>query len=200
MTRLTPAQSRLAALLLLVVALAAAVAAVVVPACMLHRHYDKALEDGRDQLARYRRLQAQRPAIDAALAEVHARDVTRQYLKAGTQTLAAAELQTLVTQLIEANGGRTQSSQVQPADKDSKASEPIKATITAQVAASPAALLAILHTLEGHMPYLFVDQLTVRATQIRRARTAPAGAPAAADVDVRLTISAYARHTPEAKP
>ena len=185
-------RSRLAAVGLLLVLVATVGGGMTWAVLSAHRHYDAALADGHDQLARFQRLERMRPGIEAALADLRGRDSAGHYLRGATQTLAAAELQTIVTQLIEANGGRTQSSQVQTADKDVKPGEPIKAGITVQLAASPAALLSVIHAIEAHTPFLFIDQLTVRAIPNRSPRP---GASTPNDLDIRMTVSGYAPHT-----
>jgi len=56
--RMSPARQRLLALGILLIGLAALVGALVVPVLLLHRHYDRAIEDLGDKLTRYRRVAA----------------------------------------------------------------------------------------------------------------------------------------------
>jgi len=187
--RLTSAQSRLLAAALLLLVIALVVAAIGVPTLLLHKRYDNHLDDFSDRLQRYRRVAALRPQIDASIAEVEARMGRQFYLKATTPSSAAAELQALVTRVIEANKGRIVTSQVLPVKDEGKAGEPIKAAISVQMNASIIQLLIILHALESNQPYVFVDQLTVRAGQGRAYRPVPGAEP---DYVVQLAVSGFA--------
>ena len=168
--RPSPAQSRALALLLLLVAVSAAVAAVALPTWLLQQRYDSYLEDYTDRLKRYRRVAALRPAIENEVRAVEARAGRQYYLKGASPASSAAELQQLVTEIIETNKGRITGSQALPPKEDGKTAGPAKATISVQMNASIIPLLGILHTLETTQPYLFVDQLSVRANQGRAYR------------------------------
>ena len=60
-----------------------------------------------------------------------------------------------------------------PPRTDGKTAEPVKVAISIQMNASISSLLLILHALETNQPYLFVDQLTVRAGQGRAYKPVP---------------------------
>ena len=186
---LTPKQSRFLALLLLFLVVLAAVAAFALPTWMLNKRYDSVLEDYTDRLQRYRRVVALRPAIEKATKEVEARAGRQYYLKGASQALSAAELQGMVTRIIETGNGKIASSQALPAKDDGKAGEPAKATILVQMNASIIPLLTILHTLETSRPYLFVDGLTVWANQGRAYKPVPGIQP---EYTVQLTVSGFA--------
>ena len=187
--RLTPRQSRTLALVLLLLVVSAAVAAVAFPTWLLHKHYDSYLEDYTDRLKRYRRVAALRPAIETELKAVEARAGRQYYLKGASPASSAAELQGLVTGIIETNKGRITSSQALPAKEDGKTAGPAKATISVQMNASIIPLLLILHTLETTQPYLFVDQLSVRANQGRTYRPVVAVEP---EYVVQFRVSGFA--------
>ena len=186
---LSPMQSRALALSLLILVILAAVAAVAVPTWLLHKRYDSYLEDYTDRLKRYRRVEALRPAIEAGIKEVEARAGRQNYLKGTSAASAAAELQGLVTKIIETNNGRIISSQALPAKAEGKTAEPAKAAISILMNATIGSLLLILHTLETNQPYLFVDQLTVSANQGRGFKAVPGVQP---EYVVQLTVSGFA--------
>jgi hypothetical protein len=187
--RLSPGQSRTLALLLLLLAISLVVAAFALPAWLLNQHYDRHLEDATDRLNRYHRVSSLRPAIEEAVKEVEARAGRQYYLKAASPALSAAEMQGLVTRIIETHKGKIASSQALPAKEDAKAAEPAKVAISVQMSASIVPLLLILHTLETSQPYLFVEQLTVNATQGRGYRPVAGVEP---EYLVSLTVSAFA--------
>jgi general secretion pathway protein M len=186
---LTPIQGRLLAVLLALTALALLVAAVALPTLWLHKRYDSFIEDYGDRLQRYRRVAALRPAIEEAIKGTEKRDSRKYYLKGGSPTLAAAELQGLVTRIVDENQGKIISSQILPAKEDAKATGPLKVAISMQMGAAIIPLQMILHTLETAEPYLFIDQLTVRANQGRGYKPLPGVQP---EYVVQLTVHAYA--------
>ena len=187
--RLSPMQSRALALSLLLLVISAAVAAVALPTWLLHKRYDGYLEDYTDRLKRYRRVAALRPAIEEGMKAVEARAGRQNYLKGTSPASSAAELQGLVTRIIETNNGRIISSQALPAKAEGKTAEPAKAAISILMNATISSLLLILHTLETNQPYLFVDQLTVRAGQGRIYKPVPGVEP---EYQVQLTVSGFA--------
>jgi hypothetical protein len=98
-------------------------------------------------------------------------------------------LQGLVTKIIETHKGKIVSSQALPAREDAKTAEAAKASISLQMNASIVSLMLILYTLETSHPYLFVDQLTVRAGQGRAYKAAPGVEP---EYMVQITVSGFA--------
>jgi general secretion pathway protein M len=193
-TKLTPGQRRLVAVLLLLLAVSLMAAAIFWPTWQLHQHYDAHIDDMTDHLGRYRRIVALRPAIEEATAEVGKRNGQKHYLKGDTPAVAGAELQSLVTRLVESNSGRLISSQVMPVaeeskNKDAKLGGPKKIAINLQMNTSIVPLQMILHALETNEPYVFIDQLTVRATQNRNYKPVPGVQP---EFSVQLTVHGYA--------
>ena len=198
--QLTRMQSRFAAIGLLLLVICTLVAAVVVPVWWQHKRYDGLIEEYSDRLTRYRRVAALRPRIEDALSDAAKRDSRKFYLKAVSPTLAAAELQGLVTQLIGTNKGRVFSSQIQQATDDPKndakdgatpnspAKSPVKVSVSVQMTASAVPLQLILHAVESQEPYLLIDQLTVRTNQGRGYKPVPGIQP---EFVVQMTVSGY---------
>lgn len=186
--QLSAAQSRALAVALLLVVLAAGLALVAIPTWLLHKRYDHYLEDYTDRLKRYQRIAALRPAIDEATKSVETRGSRQYYLKGSSPALAAAELQGLVTKIIESHGGKIASSQALPVKDEGRPGEPPKVAMTVQMHASTGALQQILHVFETGQPYLFIDQLTVRASQGRAYKPAPGVEP---EFVVQLTVSGF---------
>ena len=186
-----PAQSRYLALALFVLAVALAATAIAIPTWRLHQHYDQHIEDYSDQLLRYRRVAALRPHLEEAIAVAERDDIHKYYLKATTATLAAAELQGLLTRIVESRQGRISSSQMlaNKDDSNASASNPVKVSMTIQLTAATVPLQLILHAIETSEPYLLVDQLTVRAAQGRGYKPVPGVQP---EFNVQITVSAYA--------
>lgn len=185
---MTPTQSRYLALGLLFLALLVLAAALGWPTWRLHQQYDRDIEERADHLARYRRVATTQSEVEAAIREVEARDSRKHYLKANTPTLAAAELQGLVTRVIEARQAQVISSQILSGTDEGKAGGPAKVALMVQMNAAIVPLQMILHTLESNEPMLFIDQLSVRAHQGRAFKPMPGVQP---EFFVQMTVSAY---------
>lgn len=162
----TPWISRLAALLLLIVAIAGAYLFILEPIIVGYGETDRRIEEVREQLSRYQRLAAARPALERQMQQV-ATDRTSDgyYLSGGTDALVAAELQDRVNVLVEAKGGSLRS--IQPmAGIDEQGFRRI--TLRVQMTATIEALFETLYALEVGTPMLFVENLDIQSRSIRR--------------------------------
>jgi general secretion pathway protein M len=180
--------ARFAALALLLAVVSLLVASVAWPVWWLQKRYDDLYDDARDRLGRYQRIAAMRPGIERAIAEVEKREATKHYWKGTTAALVASEIQGAVTKIVESHQGRVFSTQALAAQDDGKASGPPKVSISVQLTAATVPLQLILHTIETHQPYLFVDQLTVRSNQGRGYKPIPGIQP---EFSVQMTVRGY---------
>ena len=183
---MNPQQSRRLAITLLVLAVAVVVAAVGMPVWMLHRYYDASLTDTVDKLDRYKRVAAMRPEVTKQLEALRNKDTRRFFLRSGAAALSAAEAQEAVRTLVEGSGARLISLQA-PAAKDEGRYRQV--TVNVQMTANIFALRKILHALESHTPYLFVDNLLVRSQVPGNFKPAPGGEP---EMFLIFDISGYA--------
>lgn len=103
---LPPARSRRLAIVLAILAVVVTVAAIALPVWMVHRHYDAALAESNDKLARYGRIADTRPAVAKQLETVRAKEARRFFLRSGAPALSAAEAQEALRAIVEGNGGR----------------------------------------------------------------------------------------------
>jgi len=186
--RLSPVQSKVTAVLLLIAALSSVSGIVGYSAWRLHHHYDLAIENYGESLQRYRRIASMRPAIEEALLAVENKGAGRFFLQASSSALAGAELQRLVTGIVEKYNGRLASSQVLPTKEDPKKGSPATISVMVQMNASVVPLQLILHALESNEPYLFINQLSVRGGQGRNYKEVPGTQP---EFVVQVTVSAY---------
>ena len=157
---MTAKQSRTTAIALIITAIVLLITVLVGPVYFLHRHYDFYLDKYSDELARYQRIAATRPALEAKLAAVKARDPRKGFLKNTGASLAASEVQDATKNLIEANGGRLVTLQISPHKDDGRFRQ---VGVNVQMSASVSALRKILYAVEEAQPYLFADNLTVRS-------------------------------------
>jgi hypothetical protein len=193
--RLQPAQQRAAALALLGIAIVIVLAIIAGPILLLHRHYDVAIDDLTDRLERYRRVAAQAPELRHALDVMKEKDGRRFYLKNTAPNLASAELADLVRNAIENNGGRITTSQ-NPGPRDEGSFRQV--TVNVQFFATTPALAKILNALDMQVPYLTVDNLSIRPLNAFRGfKPAPGQEP---ENNVQLDVSALAYPEPARAP
>ena len=174
MRPLTPLQSKSLALALLALVFVLAALALAVPAMLVHRHYDAAIEQLTDRMERYYRIIAMTPGLKAGLEQVKARDGRKFYLKNAAPALAAAEIQESAKTVIEAQRGKLTSIQIIP-HKDDGGYRQI--AVNLQFSGSIASIQKILYELETRQPYLFVDNLSIRSRLMSNYRAAPGVEP-----------------------
>jgi general secretion pathway protein M len=149
-----------AGLLALVVVIAILVLAG--PAWYLYTRYDSELAERRQKLARYSQIVATRPEVARQLEAMRAKDARRFFLRSGASALSVAEAQEAIRTVVESSGGRLITMQQLPAKEEGRYRQ-VSAQV--QLAANIRALRRILHTIEGNVPLLFVENLTVK-TQV----------------------------------
>ena len=186
LANLDPRQSRRLAVGLLAAVVLAAIALVGIPVWMLHRHYDEALADMTGKLDRYRRIAATRPEAAKQLEALRTKDTRRFFLRPGAPALSAAESQEVVRQLVESSGGRLISLQPPQVKEEGRYRQ---VTVNVQITANVFAMRKILHAIESHTPYLFIDNLVVRSQVPGNFKPAPGGEP---EMFLIFDISGYA--------
>jgi general secretion pathway protein M len=183
---MNPTQSRRLAVLLLAIAIVAIVAVIGVPVWMLNRWYDTNLADARDKLERYHRIAAMKPVVAKELEALREKDTRRLFLRSGAAALSGAEEQEAVRSLVEGAGARLISVQVPPAKDDGRYRQ---VTVNVQMTANIFALRKILHSVESHTPYLFVDNLLVRSQVPGNFKPGPGQEP---EMFVQFDVYGYA--------
>jgi general secretion pathway protein M len=157
----TPLVSRLSAVLLLVTAILAAYTLLVEPMVIGYTETGKQIEEMRDQLARFERAAASRPALTKQMKDFEAQQQSRGYLLSGTtDALAAASLQDEVHDLIIASGGTLDSVEPMPGVEEHGL---MRITLRVQMTGTSDALFEVLYALEAGNPILFVENLNVRS-------------------------------------
>jgi hypothetical protein len=185
--RLSASRQRALAVALFAAAVLGVLAVVLGPVVLLHRHYDRAIADTSDLLARYQRIAAQAPELRKALDAMQQRDGRRFFLRNTAANLAGAELQELVKAAIEGNGGRITTSQNTSPREDGRFRE---IGVNVQFFATTPSLQKILLAIETHQPYLIVNNLTARPLNAFRGfKPAPGQEP---ELNVQLDVAAWA--------
>ena len=169
-----PRRSRQLAVAILAAAVLAVVALLALPTWYLYKRYDRELTDRRDKVERFTRIAATRGEVARQLEAMRGKDTRKMFLRSGAAALSAAEAQEYVRGMVEQAGGRLITMQALPAKDDGRYRQ-----ITAQVqlAANIQALRRILHAIDGHVPMLFVDNLTVKTQVPGNFKPAPGAEP-----------------------
>lgn len=178
-------RGRLLAVALLLFAVCAVIAAVAVPAYVLYHRYDDTQSAAQERIDRYRRVSTQRPDYQRALDLLKARESARFFLKNTAPNLGGAELTDLVRQMVEANGSRLSS--IQAATFKDEGGFRVY-SLNVGFNATPASLQKVLYAIETSIPYLFIDNTTLRATVPRGYKPPPNQEP---EVSATMEIQAY---------
>jgi len=163
-----------------------AIAIVAVPVWLRHRYYDNALAESATRLDRYGRIASTRPSVTRQLEAMRGKETRRYFLRSGAPALSAAEAQEAVRTLIEAGGGRLITMQA-PVSKEEGRYRLITANV--QMQANIFALRKILASIDSHVPFIFVDSITIRS-QVPSSFHPQAGAEP--EMFVQFDVSGYA--------
>jgi general secretion pathway protein M len=130
---------------------------------------DTQIASREDQIVRYRRLLASLPQLRAELERERSNEEFKAfYYEAETPALAGAQLQRELQDIIRDAGARLINAQFLPGGADE---QPPRVRIRTQLQGETDALLDVLFAIEQARPFLFVDQMSVRSTVRRTART-----------------------------
>ena len=169
--------------------LVAAVLLVVLPIAAgvwwLNRYYGSRLETSVDQLERYRRIAAARPAAARDLELMRTHDPKRFFLRSGAAALSAAEAQEALRSIVEANGGRLITMQAPNSRVEGRYRQ---VTVNVQLTANILALRKILNAIETRTPFLFVDNLMVRSQVPSNFKPGPGSEP---EMFVQFDVTGY---------
>ena len=156
-----------AALALAVVLLTLCYFALVEPFFEAHRRYDRTIAKLRLSLEQERAVAQGELRIKQVLEERKRLDVAqRHYLVERSVALASAELQGLVKHAVAQGKGELISMQVVSAPKQDLSAQRQDArevTLRVRMRGDVSALQRMLHALEGGLPILFVNQLSIDA-------------------------------------
>lgn len=163
---LTPRQRRLLALAILTLVLVVIFTLAVAPLWALNRHYvdridglERRLEVLQRTVAAGSGLRVQHEQLKQALAG------DRHYLKSNTEALAAADLQGIIKRVAGTSGMDVLSTQILPAIDESDFTGIV---LKVRMQGSLENLVKVFHTLEAGQPYLFLDNVSIRSSGVRR--------------------------------
>lgn len=166
--RLSPLLGRTMALALTACVILAAWISVVEPIRSKHREYENSALRSRELIERFNRVGATRNRLQAQVTELNRRARSSGgFLKGASPTLVAANLQNRLKRIVSETGATIRSSQILPVREEGDLK---RIALRIQLVADVAALQKILYGLETGDPYLFMDDVNIRAQRKRRRR------------------------------
>ncbi len=130
--------------------------------------YDGVAKQAADRIERYQRLLDSRPLLGKRLKTLRQDLRKRNYfISAANPELAAAELQNRVKKIVTGAGGKLISTQKIDTDKDGDARE---IEIKVRMKGDAQALAKVLHELEGQLPIIMVQNISIRSRRTVKGR------------------------------
>ena len=182
---MNPQRSRRLALLLLVAALLLVAGPIAGAVWYVNHYYDLKLAEKQDRIERFQRIASTRAAVSRQLDAMRAKETRKFFLRTGATALSAAEAQEAVRSIIESGGGKLITMQA-PSSREEGRYRQI--TVAVQLTATVQSLRRVLHALESNMPYLFVDNVTIRSQVTGQHRSGPGQEP---EMFVSFDVSGY---------
>ncbi|MET0065267.1 MAG: type II secretion system protein GspM [Candidatus Thiodiazotropha sp.] len=166
--RLNAKQSRALALALLLALLLGLLLVVGYPLWSMNRHLDERIAEQRHQIGLYQRMASQTDYFENEYARLsRIRQADRRYLQSATESLAEAELQRRVKQIVSAAKGEIISTQVINISREEGFS---RVAVRVRMKSNLPQSVQIFHRLESEQPYLFVEEVTMRGRPVVRRR------------------------------
>ena len=169
-----PNRERRLAVGLLVGAVIAVVGLLGLLAWYPYHRYDRELGDRQEKVDRFHRIAGTRAEVAKQLESMREKDSRRFFLRSGAAALSVAEAQEIVRGIVESSGGRLITMQALPAKEEGRYRQ-VSAQV--QLAANIFALRKILHSVETHVPYLFIENLMVKTQVPGNFRPGPGAEP-----------------------
>jgi general secretion pathway protein M len=165
---LTSKQSKILALSFLVVLVVAILLAVLYPIWFLNRHYNEQISEHQHQIHLYQRISSQAEHYQSEASRLkRIRQSDRRYLQSETDSLAKAELQRRVKQVVSSGKGEILSTQIVDSGQEDGFR---RVAIRVRMKSTLQDSVSIFHKLESGKPYLFVEEITIRSRPVARRR------------------------------
>ncbi|MES9812003.1 MAG: type II secretion system protein GspM [Candidatus Thiodiazotropha sp.] len=165
---LTPRQSRILAVAILIVILATVSVLVLYPAWSMNTTYSVRIEDTQFQLQRYQRIANQDERYQLEFNKLkRVQQSDSRYLQSKTDSLANAELQRRIKQVVAAGQGEIISTQTAQISQEEILN---KVAIRVRMKSTLENLKQIIYQLESQKPYLFIENISLRSRHIPRRR------------------------------
>lgn len=174
-------RSKLLAIAILLILIAALWLLAIAPLINWFADRQDAMDRDARLLAGYDRVARDRPQVEKELQSLKLAQSSIPGLVTGnTPELAAAMMQSEIKRVIDGNSGDLRSVQTLSASRNGDFE---KVTMHYELSATLTAVSAILYQLETHIPYLFVENVDIRALE-----ALPANPKASDGVEQKLTV------------
>lgn len=191
LTSLSPRQSRLLAGAILLLLVTTALVFVIYPVWSMNKAYETRIEDTQFQIQRFKRIATQDDHYQLEFNNIKRSQQTDQrYLQSNTDSLANAELQRRIKQVVAAGQGEILSTQTVQISQEETLN---RVAIRVRMKATLESLKMILHQIETQKPYLFIDDITLRSRHLTRRRLPKTNeiAEALRTLDVEFLLVGY---------
>ena len=180
--------SRALAVALLIGMGAVLYAVIIEPLWSSHQNFRQSRISSTEKLAKYQQIARAVNALEAELAALQIAQTSQAgYLPGDSSALAAAELQTLVKNIVRAAGEDLRSTQILPVKEEAGVT---RVAIRVQLPVRIQSLQEVLHTLESGVPFIFIDNVDVRRRKTSRRLK---NTNQEVYLDVRFDITGYMR-------
>ena len=188
--KLNPQQRRLLALAILVLALGAVFSVSVLPVLLANQHYQETIASLENRLQQLQRAAAIGDTLQPQYEQLkrwHSSDA--HYLKSNSAALAAAELQRLVKRIIVAKNAEVVSTQILTTRQEEGFD---RVALKVRIRGELENIVQAFHVLETGEPFVFLENVSVRASRGRRVRGQVATLQT---LDIDMELIGYMPHT-----
>ena len=166
--KLNPQQRRLLALAILVLALGAVFSVSVLPVLLANQHYRDTIDGLESRLQQLQRAAAIGDTLQPQYEQLKRwRSSDAHYLKSNSTALAAAELQRLVKRIIVAKNAEVVSTQILTTRQEEGFD---RVALKVRIRGELENIVQAFHVLETGEPFVFLENVSVRASRGRRVR------------------------------
>lgn len=184
--KLNPRQRRLLALAILVLALGAVFSLSVLPVLLANQHYRDTIDGLESRLQQLQRAAAIGDSLQPQYEQLKRWQTSdAHYLKSNSAALAAAELQRLVKRVIVSKNAEVVSTQILTTQQEEGFD---RVSLKVRIRGELENIVQAFHVLETGEPFVFLDNVSVRASRGRRLR---GQAPTLQTMDIDMELIAY---------
>lgn len=184
--KLNPQQRRLLALAILLLALGAVFSVSVLPVLLANQHYRDTIDGLESRLQQLQRAAAIGDTLQPQYEQLKRwKTSDAQYLKSNSAALAAAELQRLVKRIIVAKNAEVVSTQILTTRQEEGFD---RVALKVRIRGELGNVVQAFHVLESGEPFVFLENVSVRASRGRRVRGKVAPLQA---LDIDMELIAY---------
>ena len=184
--KLNPQQRRLLALAILLLALGAVFSVSVLPVLLANQHYRDTIDGLESRLQQLQRAAAIGDSLQPQYEQLKRWQTSdAHYLKSNSAALAAAELQRLVKRVIVSKNAEVVSTQILTTQQEEGFD---RVSLKVRIRGELENIVQAFHVLETGEPFVFLDNVSVRASRGRRLR---GQAPTLQTMDIDMELIAY---------